>query len=145
MKATFSGNVTNARNYGGEKETTTQLKLVVRKDERLFVPVEARFYMGRSASASTIYCSIWINSGEIHTSGTGKAGGYGYHKESAAFAEAVKNAGVTLWGDPYKLEASEEDTTKQAHIGGCGHGSIEAAMLAIAIEAGVDVSEYIIV
>lgn len=146
MKATFYENVSNARNYHGEKETTSKLSLVCRHETgRLFVPVAVCFYIGRSSNSSTVYCSLWVNVGKIHTSGSGRAGGWGYHKESAAFADAVKSANITLLGSPYKLKNEEEDITKEALIGGCGHDSIEEAMKAIAIAAGVDVSDSIIV
>lgn len=42
--------------------------------------------------ASTVYAACWIHS--MSASGTGKAGGYGYHKGSAAAAEAMENAGL---------------------------------------------------
>ena len=42
--------------------------------------------------ASTVYAACWIHS--MSASGTGKAGGYGYHKGSAAAAEAMYNAGL---------------------------------------------------
>ena len=82
------------------------------------VPIaEARFYMSRSNQANVVYCSVWLHApGEPHGSGHGKASGYGYHKESAAFAEAIKSAGVTLSED----------------IAGCGSRAIEEALEAIA-------------
>lgn len=44
------------------------------------------------------YAAIWIHDSKtnIWTSGTGSAGGYGYHRPSAAAAEAIKSAGVKL-------------------------------------------------
>ena len=53
--------------------------------------IDVRFY----CTSSTIYCCLWINTDEIHTSGTGRAGGYGYDKRSSAFQEAIYNAGFT--------------------------------------------------
>ena len=64
--------------------------------------------------------AVWINSGDSHTSGTGKAGGGGYHRASAAAAEAISNAGFDL---------SEA-------IDGRGDGAIESAMIAIAYALG---------
>ena len=58
--------------------------------------VDARFWMGRSNSASVVYCSIWIHGNGFECSGRGQAGGYGYHKPSAAFAAAVGSAGIQL-------------------------------------------------
>jgi len=48
---------------------------------------------------SVAYCALWIHSDEMHASGTGKAGGYGYCKESAAIHDAIYNAGFTLSED----------------------------------------------
>ena len=47
---------------------------------------------------SVAYACIWISSTERtpYARGTGKAGGYGYHKESAALAEAISDAGIQL-------------------------------------------------
>lgn len=54
--------------------------------------VDARVYF----PGSVAYACVWIHDDKIHASGSGKAGGYGYDKESAAVAEALENAGVTL-------------------------------------------------
>jgi hypothetical protein len=42
---------------------------------------------------SVCYCAAWINNGKTSTSGTGKASGYGYHMESGAVSDALRNAG----------------------------------------------------
>lgn len=42
------------------------------------------------------YCCLWIHGPGEHGSGAGKAGGYGYHKESAALQEAIGRAGIRL-------------------------------------------------
>lgn len=42
------------------------------------------------------YACVWINSNSIHISGGGKASGCGYHKPSAALANALHDAGVEL-------------------------------------------------
>lgn len=60
--------------------------------------VTARFYM---PGQTTQYACIWVY-GDIgseesaYGSGGGRAGGYGYHKASAALAEAISDAGITL-------------------------------------------------
>lgn len=59
---------------------------------------------------------LWVNSKNLTTSGTGKANGYGYHKPSAAVAEAIKNAGIEL----------------SFNISGVGNSAIKEAMIAIA-------------
>jgi hypothetical protein len=51
-----------------------------------------RFYY----TQTTAYCCIWIHSTKDtpSASGSGKAGGYGYHKGSAAFEYALREAGI---------------------------------------------------
>ena len=86
--------------------------------------------MGRSNSASVVYCSIWVHSHvpqdsglkNGYWSGRGTAGGGGYHKESAALAGAIESAGITLEGN----------------IGGCGEGSMRHALTAIARSLGYE-------
>ena len=117
MKATIGKNVSNAINYKGEKELMKTFNVVT---DTLKEIITVRCYMGRSSSASTVYASIWINASGIYTSGKGKAGGYGYHKESAAIAEAIESAGITL----------------DANISGVGDGAICAALEAIARALG---------
>lgn len=101
MKAIIEKQMSNARNYGGEKETVSKY-IILDKTGKQFV--DCRVYMGRSRNSSTVYASIWVNGTNVHTSGKGTGGGYGYHKESAAIADAIGNAGVTLWGCPYSDE-----------------------------------------
>ena len=93
MKATMGKNVSNAVNYKGQKELVKSYNVIT---DTLREIIMARCYMGRSASASTVYASIWINSPGYHSSGKGKASGYGYHKESAAIGAAIESAGITL-------------------------------------------------
>lgn len=117
MKATMGKNVSNAVNYKGQKELVKSYNVITDTLREIII---ARCYMGRSASASTVYASIWIQSSGIYTSGKGKAGGYGYHKESAAIAEAMESAGVSLDSD----------------ISGVGDGAIREALRAIAEAIG---------
>lgn len=146
MKANILENVSNARNYGGEKETTSTMQLIARnKRGELASIVEARFYMGRSKNSSVVYCSLWVHCGEIYTTGTGKAGGYGYHKESAAMGAAIRNANIQLFGSPYTNPEGGEDLEKPAYIAGCGAESMRKALLAIAEATGANCTEYLIV
>jgi hypothetical protein len=62
------------------------------------------------------YCCLWVNDGKRHASGSGSAGGYGYHRTSAAVNEAIRAAGIKLDKD----------------IGGVGDSAIEEAAQAIA-------------
>ena len=119
MKATIGENVSNAINYKGEKELIKTFNVV---NDALKEIITVRCYMGRSSSASTVCASIWINTSEVHTSGKGKAGGYGYHKESAAIAAAIESAGISLDTD----------------ISGVGDGAIKEALTAIANALGFE-------
>ena len=93
MKATIGKTVSNGVNYGDNKELIRTYNVVT---DALKEIITVRCYMGRSSSASVVYASIWINAHGIHTSGKGQAGGYGYDKTSAAIAEAIESAGITL-------------------------------------------------
>lgn len=70
--------------------------------------------------ASVCYAALWVNGDEVHTSGTGSAGGGGYCKASAAASEAIESAGFTL--------------SKNIH--GVGTSAIREAVLALAEAAG---------
>lgn len=113
----------NARNLDGDKKRTNTLYAVAPtspSDPTPRIYVEARFWMGRSRTASTVYCSIWVRAPGLHASGYGTTGGYGYHKESAALAYALRSAGITL---------SES-------IIAAGERAVEDALRAVAIAAG---------
>lgn len=78
--------------------------------------VELRLY----GTGNTNTAAIWVHAEPIHTSGTGQAGGYGYHRPSAAAAEAIQNSGFQL----------------SENISGVGDGAIERAVKAIAEAVG---------
>ena len=122
----------NARNMAGEKEQVNRIVLIDKKTERHVV--DARFYMSSGRNATTVYCSIWVHTKDGKGfSGHGKAGGYGYHKESAALADAIKSAGIELWGDQYN---KVKQPKRQAYISGCGETAMHDACNAIAYAAG---------
>ncbi|MGE9070557.1 hypothetical protein ACQKHG_24750, partial [Escherichia coli] len=61
--------------------------------------ITVRVYMSASANASQVHACMWVRCADGQwTSGKGNAGGYGYHKESAAIADAVRSAGIALYG-----------------------------------------------
>ena len=122
MNATLGNENSNAVNYGSKKELIRTWNVIVNSDDGLKNIITARCYMGRSPSASTVYASIWIYDEKHHTSGTGKAGGYGYHKASAAISEAIRSAGITLSED----------------ISGRGDNAIEESLEAIAATLGFE-------
>lgn len=83
-------------------------------------------------SASVVYCSVWIRQpghGSPSFAGHGSAGGYGYHKESAALEAAMHSAGIKL----------------AKGFGGCGSSAERAAYHAIAKACGLASAPHLIV
>jgi hypothetical protein len=153
MKAIIKTQNQNGKNYAGDKEVVGTWNVVGKIKGELRDIVTARCYMGRSSSASVVYGSIWVHGDDIYCAGSGSAGGYGYHKPSAALAEAIDKAGIELYGSPYEprrwdgnekrvltdqeMAAQKRKSDKtRCHIGGVGDSAIEAALLAIAKAAG---------
>ena len=97
IKAHITKKAENAKRPDN-KELVSAYSLVVRLpsgDMREVITV--RCYMGRSASASVLHAVMWVCCADGHwASGSGSAGGWGYHKESAAIADAIKSAGIEL-------------------------------------------------
>jgi hypothetical protein len=105
-----TNDISNATNWSGKKELIDAMSvIVVTPDKRPQEVCTARWYMGRSREASVVYASIWVRRPAIRNaedtgwakdsawwSGSGNAGGYGYHKQSAALHEAIGSAGITL-------------------------------------------------
>ena len=89
--------VSNALNMGDKKETIKTMVLITCKAGEFSEPVTVRWYASRSGDgASPVYCSLWVRCSPCYVSGRGKAGGYGYHKASAAFQDACDSAGIEL-------------------------------------------------
>lgn len=86
-----------ARNYDGEKETHNVMHVIAATRDGMRQIITCRFYSARSRGSSVHYCSVWFTGkASRYGSGTGKAGGWGYHKDSAALDAALRAAGVTL-------------------------------------------------
>ena len=138
LKAKFkSKEVMNGRNYADSKETVNQWNVYAVRKGEIENPVTARCYMGRSRQASTVYAAIWVHAHGVSVAGHGSAGGYGYHKESAAIQDALTSAGITLWGRVYhNYGDGPVDYSKQAHIDGVGDIAIRDALTAIARACG---------
>ena len=68
--------------------------------------VDMRFYHTEARA----YCALWVRNGD-YFSASGMAGGYGYHRGSAAASEAVANAGINL---PYDLSGRGDSMVEQA-------------------------------
>lgn len=143
MKAIISKpGTSNGYNYSRDKELVSAYSVIGKINGEMREIVTARCYMSRSSSASVVYCSLWVHAGNIYCSGKGSAGGYGYHKESAALQEAISSAGIELYGSPYRgatfdtPDAKRKAMKTMAHIGGCGSDSMREALEAIAKAAG---------
>ena len=76
--------------------------------------VDCRIYW--SSTFATCYCCLWVHRNNTYASGSGKAGGYGYHKQSAAVSDAIYNAGFDLG----------------KYTAGGGDDAIEEALIAVA-------------
>ena len=97
IKASIIKKQDNARRPDN-KELVSAYSLVVRLPSgEMREVVTVKCYMSRSASASVVHAVLWVRCADgVWTSGSGSAGGYGYHKESAAIADAVRSAGIKL-------------------------------------------------
>lgn len=81
----------NERNYIG---TRYLLKVVDVEGEGVVMePLEARFYC---TSTGAVYCWCWVRLDGRYGTGVGRTYGWGYDKESAAFASALVDAGVVF-------------------------------------------------
>lgn len=153
IKAIIRTQQKNGSDYSNKKELVSSWSVVGTINGELREIVTVRCYMGRSRNSSTVYASIWVNGDDIHTSGKGCAGGYGYNKHSAAVGEAIKSAGIELYGNPYGVQqynyeekrAYTEEEQKnmlketmksRCYINGVGDKAIEEAIKAIAKAAG---------
>ena len=133
-----AGEHDRGKNLSRDKELIRAASVVVLADapntllgQEIRELVIARWYKGRSAGASRIYCSVWIRShGENRMrTGHGWASGGGYHKESAALESALESAGITL---------SEA-------IYGRGDGAIWDGLIAVAEAYGYPAAKTLIV
>lgn len=124
----------NGHNYGDTKEKHMQWIVIDKKTERTII--DCRVYMGRSANSSQVYSSVWIMGNNYYIAGTGLAGGYGYHKASAAIADALSSAGIKLFGHAYMPHDTKPDFKRRADIGGVGESACCMAFNAIAYALG---------
>ena len=129
----LSENISDEGRAARDKELVRGIKVL---DRAGLCIVDCRLYMGRSSTASTVYCNIWIHGGSIHGAASGKAGGYGYDKKSAAVGSSLDNLGVKLYQD---------DGIKSAYIAGVGDTAIREALLAVAVALGYSADNLIYV
>lgn len=59
---------------------------------KIKIAVNVRLYGTQAKN----YCCLWYNNNNKYGSGSGSAGGYGYHRPSAAMDEALSKAGIEL-------------------------------------------------
>ena len=78
--------------------------------------VTARLYTPLRPNSSTITAIIWVYTPDRNVCGSGKTSGFGYHRGSAALADAIYNAGIALSQD----------------INGSGDAAMDRAVMAIA-------------
>ena len=87
----------NVAKYRKEKGFYRQISMIDSRDGSAIV--QARWYWPGRDGASTCYCCVWIHGDDSHGRGGGRAGGYGYHKESAALLAALNDAGAYVSED----------------------------------------------
>lgn len=124
----------NGKNYGNTKEKISQWLIIDKKTERTII--DCRVYMGRSSNSSQVYASVRIMGDNYYIAGSGIAGGYGYHKASAAIASALSSAGVKLFGSAYLGRQEKPNFKRHADIGGVGESACRMAFNAIAYALG---------
>ena len=125
MKAKFNKNAKQSFNAKHRKETLYEAYRVI--DGDFNTVLDCRVY----GSRSTAYACLWVyGKGDFYAKGSGKAGGWGYHKTSAAVDDAIDSAGFELYGSPYI--GREQNYKKRCNISGVGDTAIETALMAIA-------------
>ena len=120
MKATIVNEKHNAK-ISYDKKELVRAYVVLSGNKEV---INVRLFMGRSNSASVVYCNFFVIGLQ---SGAGSASGYGYDKQSAALACAIDSAGIELSKD----------------ISGVGPSAIHEA-LGVIMEA-LDYQDHIIV
>ena len=122
MKATFDPAAKTSYTTSHRRESTG-----LHKEFSMLIP--SKYRPGEAQSVVTLrlywpgtvcYACLWVNSGPVHTQGSGSAGGGNYCKVSSAAGQAIRNAGITL----------------DREIDGVGIEAIREAMKAIAAEIG---------
>ena len=125
IKIAHAENISNqARNARDKQALIHQYTVLGIIDGEIRSLVEARIYMGMSRSAERMTAILWVH-GKNYACGSGWAGGYGYHKQSAAAGRAIGAAGFEL------------DTS----ISGAGESALIDGLKAVALAAWPDVDE----
>ena len=77
---------------GSYREKPFQESFLFVERESLDVKIDVRIYVTQARN----YCCLWVRGGDGWNSGSGWAGGYGYHRPSAAMQKALSAAGIEL-------------------------------------------------
>lgn len=99
-------------NHRRQADFAGEYLFIARVGDKLKDVIRCRLY----STKVRWYCCIWIQTETDYVSGSGYAGGYGYHKPSAAVSDAIQAAGYELSED----------------IDGRGDSAIEQAIQALA-------------
>ena len=108
----------NAKSHRKENHFQEEFCIIAQVAGKFHTPVTLRTYGTKSMN----YACLWINDDlhHIYCNGSGSAGGYGYHRTSAAAHYAINQAGIKL----------------NQPIDGRGESAIKEALTAIAIKLG---------
>ena len=113
--------------------------IATRKGELCEVITVRTYFNEKGSGMQPVRACIWIKpaaDGDWH-SGRGSASGCGYHKESAAIADACSAAGVQLFGETERrYSAIKADPKRRFDFGGTGSSHYEEIFKAIAHAAG---------
>lgn len=82
----------NAKAHRKENNFQAEYLGIAVVDGAIKVAVNLRIYGTQAKN----YCCLWYNNGDKWGSGSGSAGGYGYHRPSSAADSALLSAGVVL-------------------------------------------------
>ena len=91
-----------------------------------------RFYRSKSADGtSPVYCNFWLCMPDNYRSGKGVAKGFGYHKQSAALHDAIRNAGIVLPEDIDGRGMSVYPSAFVSILNACGIDCMEESILIV--------------
>jgi flavin-binding protein dodecin len=130
------------RNNSAKRPTTPRVgawSLVVKHKGHLREAIVAHTHYSPSGNGmQPVRAIVWVHpvDGGGWISGSGSAGGCGYHKESQAIADAIDSCGIELYGHTYSREDSPPDFKRRVHFGGTGDSSYQAIFDAIARAVG---------
>lgn len=115
----------NGKAHRKENKFTDEISAIVNADGHGRSHVVARFYW----TDTRCYCCLWVFDGKgVYASGSAFAGGYGYHKASAALSLAAREAG-------FKFDQ---------HFGGAGDEACRECVESIMTHLGFDRKSYVI-